>query len=135
MVPVPWLGLGVLLSGCLLLDGGGGPETAQVTVSLESGGIGAGSNLRLIVSNNFFSAGAEGQANITLRSADTIQLTDPFEQQYSLGSEGRFFAQFANLDSIPVVLSIKVALDGEVRMDQTSALGEPVEFLYILREF
>ena len=125
----------VALASCVLFDDSG-PENARMLIGFEGGEPGAGNNLRLIVSNNFATSGqGQGQTDITLSSSDTVQLTLPFEQQYSLGTNSRFFAQIANLDSIPVVLSIKVDLDGDVRMDQVTALGEPVEFLYVLTEF
>ncbi len=135
-VALTGLAVAVALASCVIFDEGS-PQNARVVIGFEAGPAGAASNLQLIVSNNFATSGAQqgGQTNVTLRSADTIRLSLPYDQLYSIGAAQRFFAQIANLDSIPVVLSIKVDLDGDLRMDQVTAVGEPVEFLYVLASF
>lgn len=128
--------LSAFIGGCVIFDDGV-PENARVIIGFEGGEAGTANNLRLIVSSNFETAeaGESGRTLVTLRGSDTIPLALPYDESYSLGNDARFFIQVANLDSIPVVLSIKVDLDDDRRMDQVTALGEPVEFLYVLTEF
>jgi len=116
--------------GCGILDEGT-PSNARVIV--EGGG---GESFSLVTSNNFTVLADQGGENreIILNQADTLEVSAPFNQQYSLGSGIRFYLKAFRESGLAEPVNVKVLVGGEQRYNSTSTLdGLSMEFVYTYR--
>jgi hypothetical protein len=123
------LAAAVGLTGCNILNEGD-PEIARVV--LEAGSA----NVRLVVSNDFnaLEISESGIGEIVVISSDTVAVSGTFEQRYTLGQRLRFYARAEAPDTVPVIASMEVYIDDDLRFSQTRQLdgGEnAMEFVYV----
>ena len=131
------VGLGLALAvatlwGCDILDEGGTPSSARLVVE-----GGAGQAFSLVTSNNFTvvansETGETGE--IILNEADTVLISAPINERYSLGSGVRFYLKVFRDQPLPEPINVKVLVGGDQRYNVTSALdGVTMEFVYTYR--
>lgn len=123
--------LGAAASGCGIFDEGDPPTSARVTV--EGGG---GASIRLVSSNDFsVTSDDDGETrDVFFYASDTMSVTPPFEDRFSLGSARRIFVQASSDEALNEPINMRVYLNGEERYNATSTLdGVDMEFLFTVR--
>jgi hypothetical protein len=131
-LPLSWavlLTANVALCGCDIFSAGD-PEIARVVIEAN------GSEVRLVVSNDFnaLQVSESGIGEIALVSSDTSNVTGQFEQRYTLGQRLRFYARAEAPDTVPVVATMRVHIDDNLRFSETRELNEDenaLEFVYV----
>ena len=125
--------LGLAVSACNFLAEGD-PENANLILRATQ----PGDQVVLIVSSDFDvdAVAGQGQSNVFLRNADTLLVTPPFEQEFSLGQRLRFFASVSPPDSTAQVIDLRVLIDGDQRFSRSRIVEQsmPMEFLYLFAQ-
>ena len=119
------------LTGCGILDEGGTPQNARVT--MEGGG---GQAIDLVTSNDFtiLYHDESGAREIFLNSSDTSSVTGGLDKRYSLGSGVRFYVLASSEVVLEDAVTLKVFIDGQQRYSATSTFdGNHLEFVYSVR--
>jgi hypothetical protein len=120
------------LTGCDILDEGEAPTSARLIID-----GGAGQAFNLVTSNDFTvvansDTGETGE--IILNEADTVLISAPINERYSLGSGVRFFIKVFRDQPLSEPINVKVLVGGTQRYNSTSALdGLTMEFVYTYR--
>lgn len=114
--PVGWIVVLVLLAtaGCDWVTASG-PETMRVRIEGEVEAVDLITSQRFLVTR----LPGGGWEVSTVLSADTMQVTLPFEQTYDISRDRRFLARVPNLQD-DYQLRVRGWLDGEPRYDQNS---------------
>jgi hypothetical protein len=121
----------LLVTGCDWFDDPS-PEEARVVISGD-----AGKQVRLITSTKFVaSVNDVGQTRVVIIEADTVFVTLPHDQYYSLKGDQRFFAEAARGDADFQSLRMEVYVDRNKKFDQGGPLlvGQPYRFVYTFNQ-
>lgn len=108
------------------------PETARVLVEGE-----AGKQVRLVTSSGFVSAVNDlGQTTVVLFTADTVITTLPYERNFRIDEDQRFFAEASRLDSDVQTVHVQIYLDERKQFDEGGPLleGKPYRFVYTFNQ-
>jgi hypothetical protein len=119
---------GVLTApGCGILDQGE-PERARVVAEGANG-----HPLQVVTTSDFDVVSDErGESReVFIFSADTADVTTPFDREYPLGSRTRIYVTFLSDSTASTPVTLRVFLDGDLRYDRSTRFeGEGLEFLY-----
>lgn len=128
----------LLLSALLLLAGcdwfeDPSPTSAQLIISGETG-----KSIRLIVSTEFLSSINEsGQTRVSMITSDTLTVTLPYQADYSIERNQRFFVEAARVDADVQNIQMQVYIDDRRLFDDTGSLitgGRPLRFVYTFNQ-
>ena len=122
--------LGVV-SGCGLADDPS-PNRARLTIEGD-----AGKQVRLIVSTEFVAAVNEsGITRVVIIKSDTVQVTLPYQREYNIEAQGRFFAETARSAEDLASVHMQVFVDSRKQFDESGKLisGQPYRFIYTFNQ-
>jgi hypothetical protein len=121
----------LVVAGCGILDESGTPSSARVVI--EGGSVAA---IALVTSNDFSIISDDGgqTRDVYLNTWDSIDVTPPLDQRYSLGPAVRFFLRVGAEEALVNPVRVRVVVGGKERFDATSDLAEgDLEFVYSSR--
>ena len=102
------------------------PETARLRID------GSG-EVQLVTSTHFEleDTDFDGEPEVNFITVDSMQVSLPFEQQYSVRERGLFFARAAHLNTPASGGRMRVFIDEEARYDQMFTASDSVlQFIY-----
>lgn len=116
--------------GCSWLDD---PSPEFVRVMIESDD----DALVLITSTQFFQTTNElGEVGVQVFSSDTTIASFPFDQSWNIKDEQRFLLMGFPPESSPVMVRIRILLDGDPDYDRTVTvlIDDPVRYIYLFNQ-
>lgn len=126
------LAAAVVLSGCDLLLENPEPQEARLVIEGE-----AGKQIRIITSTEFVAAVTEnGETRVQVFVADTIVTTLPYQHEYAIDDDHRYFVEAARLDTDVDALRMQVFIDDRKQFDENGILidGQPYRFVYAFNQ-
>lgn len=114
------IALAAIAAGCGVLSVDEPGDNARIRISGTAPGT-----LRLVLSNNFIQVFDTQQQEVTvsLLGSDTIEISSlPYDSDYSLDGNLRFFLRLINPDSAKADLRIQVNIDNVDPYDVTTSL-------------
>jgi hypothetical protein len=128
LIPVAAL---IAAAGCGLVDDPS-PNRARLLVEGD-----AGKTVRLIISTEFVAAVNEaGQTRVVIIKSDTVQVTLPYQKEYNIEQQQRFFAETARSAEDVGSLHMQVFVDNRKQFDESGKLiaGQPYRFVYTFNQ-
>jgi hypothetical protein len=125
-----WAALAVV-SGCSL---GVDPSPNRARLMIEGD---AGKAVRLIISTEFVAAVNEsGQTRVVIIKSDTVQVTLPYQKEYNIEEQQRFFVETARSAEDLQSVHMQVFVDSRKQFDESGALisGQPYRFIYTFNQ-
>jgi hypothetical protein len=120
-----------VVSGCSLGDDLS-PNRARLMIEGD-----AGKAVRLIISTEFVAAVNEsGQTRVVIIKSDTVQVTLPYQKEYNIEEQQRFFVETARSAEDVRSLHMQVFVDTRKQFDESGVLiaGQPYRFVYTFNQ-
>ena len=118
-------------AGCGLVDDPS-PNRARLLVEGD-----AGKTVRLIISTEFVAAVNEvGQTRVVIIKSDTVQVPLPYQKEYNIEEQQRFFVETARSAEDVQSLHMQVFVDSRKQFDESGLLiaGQPYRFVYTFNQ-
>jgi hypothetical protein len=120
-----------LLAGCSWFEDPS-PEEARLVISGD-----AGKQIRLITSTRFVAAvNEQGVTRVVILESDTVVVTLPHDQTYSMRGDQRFFVETSRTDADFQSVRMEVFVDRRKQFDEGGPLveGQPYRYVYTFNQ-
>ena len=130
-----WAAAFVLTSmvGATACSTGGEPDVKPTTARIQVEGS-TPAPLQLVISTDFYEILDDVNFEIlqVVRQADTLFIDLPFDQTFSLTSEGNLLVALTNHEAVPAQIRMRVELDsGQDPFDQNATMSEGGTLRYV----
>jgi len=127
------LALGIVLAasvvGCGWFDD---PTPKVVTAQIEGAGV-----VQIVTSQKFVAAKSQttGALRVQAFAADTITVNLPWQRDFSIQTDPRFFIEVSMKGEEPTGLDFRIFLDGTQKYRTGRSIAEsPIRFVYLLNQ-